>query len=214
MIKKFLYVIFVTSLLVLTIRPAAAKVSLMVLGDSLSAGYGIAEADGWVNEVRRHWQTHYPELEIINASISGETTAGGLNRLPSLIERHRPDWVFIELGGNDGLRGFQLNTMADNIREMIRILQSEGIQVALSEIEIPPNLGPRYTREFRQVFHTLAEEAEIPLVPFFMREIAVRPELMQGDGIHPNLAAQPVIADIMEPKLRALLERVSLEGER
>ncbi len=204
--KKSFIVFLVFCALLFSIRPAAAKVSLLVLGDSLSAGYGIAEADSWVREIYRYWQQNYPELEIINASISGETTQGGLNRLPRLIERHQPDWVFIELGGNDGLRGFNLNSMASNIREMVDMLQQQGVRVALSEIEITPNLGRRYTDMFRQTFHDIAKEKEIPLIPFFMREIAVVPEYMQNDGIHPSLAAQPRIAEIMEPQLRKLLE--------
>lgn len=206
MMKKSLIVFFVFCALLVSIRPAAAKVSLLVLGDSLSAGYGMAEADSWVREIDRYWQENYPEFDIINASISGETTQGGLNRLPQLIERHHPDWVFIELGGNDGLRGFNLNTMANNIREMIRMLQQAGIKVALSEVEITPNLGRRYTEMFRQTFHDIAEEKDIPLIPFFMREIALVPEYMQSDGIHPSLEAQPRIAEIMEPQLRKLME--------
>ena len=203
-----LLVTVVALTLSLSVRAAHANVSLMVLGDSLSAGYGLADADSWVSEISRHWQQQYPELQMINASISGETTAGGLSRLPSLLERHQPSMVFIELGGNDGLRGFNLNTMEANLREMITIIQAHNIAVALSEVEIPPNLGRRYTEMFRQVFHTVANDMDIPLVPFFMRDIALNPELMQADGIHPNLAAQPKIANIMEPQLRALLKDV------
>lgn len=191
----------------LSIRSAHANVSLMVLGDSLSAGYGLSEADSWVSEIARDWQANHPHLSIINASISGETTAGGLNRLESLLDRHQPNMVFIELGGNDGLRGFNLTTMESNLRQMITIIQSRNVQVALSEVEIPPNLGRRYTEMFRQVFHTVAEDKGIPLVPFFMREVALNPDLMQSDGIHPNLAAQPKIAALMEPQLRELLEQ-------
>lgn len=191
------------------VRSDNENVSLLILGDSLSAGYGIAEADGWVAEISRRWQAEYPQLRIINASISGETTSGGLARLESLLDRHQPTMVFIELGGNDGLRGFNLNTMENNLREMITILQSRNVQVALSEVEIPPNLGRRYTNMFREVFPRVADDFDIPLVPFFMREVALNPDYMQNDGIHPNLAAQPVIADLMEPKLRALLKELS-----
>ncbi|WP_241973881.1 arylesterase [Aliidiomarina iranensis] len=190
-----------------SIRAAHANVSLMVLGDSLSAGYGLSQADSWVSEIARDWQANHPHLEIINASISGETTAGGLNRLPDLLERHQPSMVFIELGGNDGLRGFNLTTMENNLREMVALIESRNIKVALSEVEIPPNLGRRYTEMFKQVFHDVAEDMDIPLVPFFMREIAIDESLMQNDGIHPNLAAQPIIATIMEPQLRQLLEK-------
>lgn len=205
MLKKFLYLVAII-LVSFTVRVNAANVSLMVLGDSLAAGYGIAEADTWVAEISRNWRANHPQLTIINASISGETTQGGLSRLEGLLDRHAPDLVFIELGGNDGLRGFNLNTMESNLREMVTILQSRNVQVALSEIEIPPNLGRRYTELFRAVFHRVADDLDIPLIPFFMRPIALNPDYMQTDGIHPNLQAQPVIADIMEPQLRALLE--------
>lgn len=214
MIKKSFNFAFLLILLCF-IRPAAANVSLMILGDSLSAGYGIAVADSWPNEIQRRWQTQYPEFELINASISGETTEGALRRLPALIERHRPDWVFIELGGNDGLRGFNLSTMATNLQRMISLLQAENIRVALSEMEIPPNLGPRYTEQFSQTFHSLAEKNnQLVLIPFFVRNIAVQPHLMQADGIHPNRDAQVQIADIMEPQLRQLLESPRLKGEQ
>ncbi|EGN74377.1 lysophospholipase L1-like esterase [Idiomarina sp. A28L] len=196
-----------------SIRAAHANVSLMVLGDSLSAGYGLSQADSWVSEIARSWQTNHPQLAMVNASISGETTAGGLNRLPDLLERHQPDMVFIELGGNDGLRGFNLTTMEDNLRQMVTIIQSRNVKVALSEVEIPPNLGRRYTDMFKQVFHDVAEDMNIPLVPFFMREIAIDSSLMQNDGIHPNLAAQPIIAEMMEPLLRELLKREVLNQE-
>lgn len=205
MIKKSFNFILLFVLLAY-IRPAAANVSLMILGDSLSAGYGIAVADSWPNIIQHRWQTEQPGLTLINASISGETTEGALRRLPTLIERHQPNWVFIELGGNDGLRGFQLTTMANNLKQIIQLLEQQHIRVALSEIEIPPNLGPRYTQLFNQTYHTLANEHEgVVLIPFFARHIAVQPELMQADGIHPNDKAQPLIADILEPQLRQLM---------
>ncbi|MCO4320151.1 arylesterase [Aliidiomarina quisquiliarum] len=202
--KSFNVALFL--LLLCFIRPAAANVSLLILGDSLSAGYGIAVADSWPSEIQRRWQSTHPEFKLINASISGETTEGALRRLPALIERHQPHWVFIELGGNDGLRGFNLSTMADNLKQIITLLQANNIRVALSEIEIPPNLGPRYTQLFNQTFHNLAANNEhIVLIPFFVRHIAVQPELMQADGIHPNRDAQVQIANLMEPQLRQLL---------
>lgn len=205
MLKKFLNV-FVFVLLVLSIRPAAANVSLLIYGDSLSAGYGMPEADTWVAEIDRQWQENYPDLNIINASISGETTSGGRDRLPDVLDRHFPDLVFIELGGNDGLRGYNLDRLADNLHAMIDAARERHICVALSEVEIPPNMGRRYAERFQQVFHDVAAARDIPLVPFFMRDIATDSSLMQNDGIHPNEAAQPVIAEMMEPKLRALLD--------
>lgn len=205
-IKSFQFVLFIV--LLCCIRPAAANVSLLILGDSLSAGYGIATAESWPSEIQRRWQQSHPNLQLINASISGETTAGALSRLPQLIERHQPDWVFIELGGNDGLRGFSISTMRNNLSQMIQLLEGANIKVAVSEIEIPPSMGPRYTRMFQQSFQQLAEQhPSIVLIPFFMRDIAIQQNYMQADGIHPNTAAQQPIADILEPHLRQLLLR-------
>lgn len=196
-------------ILLLVIRPASANVSLVVLGDSLSAGYGISQADTWVADIERRWQRTHPEFSIINASISGDTTQGGLNRLRDVVARHQPDAVFIELGGNDGLRGFQIDSIQRNLTQMIEYLHGEGIYVALSQIDIPPNMGRRYTSEFSALFGAVAEQHDVPLVPFFMLEIATQPNLMQSDGIHPNLAAQEKIADMMEPKLREILQHVA-----
>lgn len=195
-------------ILMLVIRPASANVSLLVFGDSLSAGYGISQADTWVAEIERRWQRDHPEFSIINASISGDTTRGGLNRLEDVVSQHQPDVVFIELGGNDGLRGFQIDNIRSNLVQMIEFLQQQNIHVALSQIDIPPNMGRRYSTEFSAIFPALADEHEVILVPFFMLDIAINPDFMQSDGIHPNLAAQTVIADIMEPQLRAILEQV------
>lgn len=211
MLNKFLKYSLPFSILVLLmafIRPVSANVSLVVFGDSLSAGYGISQADTWVAEIERRWQRAYPEFRIINASISGDTTQGGLNRLQDVVSQHQPDVVFIELGGNDGLRGFQVDTIRANLSAMIELLQAQGIHVALSQVDIPPNMGRRYTSEFSALFADVAKHYDVTLVPFFMLEIAPDSQLMQTDGIHPNLAAQPLIADIMEPQLRRILQQV------
>lgn len=208
MMKKFLYISLI-AIMFCVVRPAAATVSLVVIGDSLSAGYGISQADTWVERIAQRWQRDFPDYSIINASISGDTTQGGLNRLADVVERHQPDVVFIELGGNDGLRGFSLTTMRNNLSQMIDYLQDNDIYVAISQIDLPPNLGQRYATEFSRVFPELAEQYDIPLIPFFMLDIAIDPALMQNDGIHPNLAAQDVIAEIMEPQLRALLDKIA-----
>ncbi|RUO41278.1 arylesterase [Pseudidiomarina aestuarii] len=197
---KFVFVICVLGL----IRPVFANVSLVVLGDSLSAGYGMSPKESWVGILQRRWQTEYPEITLINASISGDTTQGALNRLPGVVEKHQPTAVFVELGGNDGLRGFTPATIQDNLLQIIDQLQRQNVRVALSQVRIPPNYGQRYSQMFANIFPTVAEEAEIQLVPFFMEQIIVDENLMQNDGIHPNREAQPLIADIMEPKLLEL----------
>ncbi|KFZ31646.1 arylesterase [Pseudidiomarina salinarum] len=194
---------FIVALLV-CIRPVSANVSLVVLGDSLSAGYGMAQSESWVGILQDRWQQQYPEITLINASISGDTTQGALNRLNGVIERHQPDAVFVELGGNDGLRGFTPASIQANLLKIIDQLQQHGATVALSQIRIPPNYGARYSALFANIFPTVAEAKDVPLVPFFMEQIIEDEGLMQNDGIHPNRQAQDQIATIMEPFLLEL----------
>lgn len=206
--KNFLAKWFVIVALFVVIRPVSANVSLVVLGDSLSAGYGMAQSESWVGVLQQRWAEKYPDITLINASISGDTTQGALNRLAGVIERHQPDAVFVELGGNDGLRGFNPTTIADNLEQIITQLQQQDAKVALSQVRIPPNYGPRYNDMFTSLFPQVAESTSVTLVPFFMEQIIVDENLMQGDGIHPNREAQPLIADIMEPHLLELIERL------
>jgi acyl-CoA thioesterase-1 len=204
--KNFLAKLLVIVALFVVIRPVSANVSLVVLGDSLSAGYGMAQSESWVGVLQQRWAEKYPDITLINASISGDTTQGALNRLAGVIERHQPDAVFVELGGNDGLRGFNPATIANNLEQIITQLQQQDAKVALSQVRIPPNYGPRYNDMFSSLFSQVAEKKEVPLIPFFMEQIIVDENLMQGDGIHPNREAQPLIADIMEPHLLQLIE--------
>ncbi|RUO49677.1 arylesterase [Pseudidiomarina donghaiensis] len=205
--KNFLAKLFVIVALFVVIRPVSANVSLVVLGDSLSAGYGMAQSESWVGVLQQRWAEKYPDITLINASISGDTTQGALNRLAGVIERHQPDAVFVELGGNDGLRGFNPATIANNLEQIITQLQQQDAKVALSQVRIPPNYGPRYNDMFSSLFSQVAEKKEVPLIPFFMEQIIVDENLMQGDGIHPNREAQPLIADIMEPHLLKLVQK-------
>lgn len=205
--KNFLAKWFVIVALFVVIRPVSANVSLVVLGDSLSAGYGMAQSESWVGVLQQRWADKYPDITLINASISGDTTQGALNRLAGVIERHQPDAVFVELGGNDGLRGFNPTTIASNLEQIITLLQQQNAQVALSQVRIPPNYGPRYNEMFSALFAEVAEKKEVTLVPFFMEQIIEDESLMQGDGIHPNRKAQPLIADIMEPHLLQLVQK-------
>ena len=196
----------------ISIRSVAANVSLVVLGDSLSAGYGLSQQQTWVAELQNRWQQAYPNIEIINASISGETTRGGLNRLPGIIERHQPDAIFIELGGNDGLRGFDLATVETNLSNMIEQAQAKGIKVALSQVMVPPNYGPRFSKRFQAVFTRVAEKYDVTLVPFFMTELVENPDFVQDDGIHPTAAAQDAIADFLSPYLLELAKNAEASG--
>lgn len=176
--------------------PAHAN-PILILGDSLSASYGMEQDKGWVHLL----QEKMPEVTIINGSVSGETSAGGLRRLPALLESTQAKLVLIELGGNDGLRGFTPKQLKENLTKMITLSKRSGAKVLLSEVMVPPNYGPRYAKMFAQVYQELATEHQITLMPFFMADIAIHPELMQADGIHPNEAAQAKIADFVKPWL-------------
>ncbi|QIR14187.1 arylesterase [Shewanella aestuarii] len=169
--------------------------TILILGDSLSAGYGMEEEQGWVQLLRNE----LPQHDIINGSVSGETTAGGLRRLPDLLNSSQFDLVVIELGGNDGLRGFTPAQLKLNLTKIIELSQQAGAKVLLTEIMVPPNYGPRYSKMFNDVYKQLAKEYNLALIPFFMQEIAPNPELMQRDGIHPNVDAQPKITQWMLP---------------
>jgi acyl-CoA thioesterase-1 len=165
---------------------------LLILGDSLSAAYGLQQQQGWVHllQDRTDWQ-------LINASISGETTAGGMARLPALLQQHQPDAVLIELGGNDGLRGFAVDSVESNLNQIITLVKQHTATPILMQIRIPPNYGPRYGQLFSKIYPTLADKHQIPLWPFFMDEIAVDQNLMLPDGIHPNGEAQPLISEFV-----------------
>ncbi len=203
--KNFLVKLGLILFVVVLIRPVSANVSLVVLGDSLSAGYGMSQKESWVGILQQRWQQTYPSITLVNASISGDTTQGALNRLNGVIKTHQPDAVFVELGGNDGLRGFTPMAIKSNLLQIIERLQEEGIKVAVSQVRIPPNYGRRYSDMFADIFPDVTASTDTLLIPFFMEQIAVKPELMQNDGIHPNREAQDDIADIMEPHLLELL---------
>lgn len=186
--------------LMLMCAPAYAA-TVLILGDSLSAGYGMPENQGWVQLLRNE----LPQHTIVNGSVSGETTAGGLRRLPNLLTSSQPDIVVIELGGNDGLRGFPPNQLKSNLTKIITLAEEQGAKVLLTEIMVPPNYGPRYSKMFTEVYHQLADEYAINLVPFFMQDIAADKSLMQRDGIHPNEQAQDKITQWMLPWITQLI---------
>ncbi|OCW96441.1 arylesterase [Alishewanella sp. HH-ZS] len=180
---------------------SATADKLLIMGDSLSAAYGLQEHEGWPALLAAK-----SPVQLVNASISGETTGGGLARLPALLQQHQPRWVLIELGGNDGLRGFDPQLIANNLQQMIELVKQHNAQPLLMQIRIPPNYGPRYVARFTDIYPQLAAAHQIPLWPFFMDEIAIRPELMMPDGIHPNAQAQPLIRDLMLPLVQQLAE--------
>ncbi|MEM9529560.1 MAG: arylesterase [Pseudomonadota bacterium] len=186
----------------------AAQGAVLVLGDSLSAGYNLSLGAGWVDLLGNRLAAC--GVEVVNASISGETSAGGLSRLPDLLTRHHPSIVVVELGGNDGLRGQPTMKLYENLREIAVKSAAAGAQVVLAGIQIPGNYGARYRRNFAEIYPKLAGELELKLIPFFMDGVALNPELMLSDGIHPNAAGQPrLLANVM-PALAPLLPTCDL----
>lgn len=160
---------------------------------------------GWVYLLNQQLSTDQAGYKIINASISGETTAGGLARFPDILTKQSFDYLVIELGGNDGLRGFPPHVIKNNLLQIISLAKAQNINVRLMEIQIPPNYGPRYNKMFTNVFKEVAQETGVPLMPFFMEKIAIDPNLMQADGIHPNEQAQSKIVDIVKPLLNDIV---------
>lgn len=178
---------------------------LLVFGDSLSAAYRMNEQDGWVALLQQRLRGESIPVQVVNGSVSGETTAGGLARLPAMLDAHQPDIVILELGGNDGLRGLPVTNIRQNLERMIQMSQQAGAEVILAGIQIPPNYGPRYTGPFYAQYQQLANEYDLVLIPFLLEGIAEDPALMQDDGIHPTAQAQPMIVNIVWPVLLDLL---------
>ena len=180
---------------------------MLVLGDSLSAEYGLTRGAGWVPLLKRRIATTGTRAVIVNASISGETTSGGRARLPALLAKHHPDIIVIELGGNDGLRGLSLSATQANMEDMIGMSKKTGARVLMLGMQIPPNYGGDYTRRFAGLYPTLAKQDGVTLVPFFLEGLQTRPELFQADRIHPVAAAQPLLLDNVWPYLSRLLPK-------
>ncbi|WP_306306205.1 arylesterase [Methylomonas koyamae] len=184
---------------------ASAK-SIVVLGDSISAGYGIEVQQGWVALLQKKIAARGFDYTIYNESISGDTTAGGLARLPPILVNHKPDILLLELGANDGLRGLSPEEMEANLAAIIGKSLQAGAKVILLAMKIPPNYGKRYVEMFYDIYPELAQEFKISYVPFLLEDIVLRPELMQQDGIHPNALAQPILADKMWKHLQFQLK--------
>ena len=190
-----------------TMRALAATPTLLVLGDSLSAEYGLKRDSGWVRLLGDRLAQNGAQYSVVNASISGETTSGGRTRLASLLERHRPAIVVIELGANDGLRGLPLAQMRDNLRAMIQASQKSGARVLIVGMRIPPNYGREYSERFAAVYADLARSEKAALVPFFFEGFADKMDFFLADRIHPNESAQQRMLDLVWPQLRPLLAR-------
>ncbi|WP_174706138.1 arylesterase [Pseudomonas sp. PIC25] len=183
----------------------AAADTLLVVGDSISAALGLETSQGWVRKLDERLRERGFEHRVINASVSGDTSAGGLARLPALLAEHRPGLVIIELGGNDGLRGMPPGQLQQNLAAMIERVQATGARAVLLGMRLPPNYGARYTKAFSQVYVDLAEEKQVPLVPFFLEGVGGVEGMMQPDGIHPSVAAQSRLLENVWPTLEPLL---------
>ncbi|BAP45554.1 arylesterase [Pseudomonas sp. 21LCFQ02] len=189
----------------LLLSQGAAAGTVLIVGDSISAAFGLDTRVGWVSLLQKRMQEQGFDSKVVNASISGDTSAGGLARLPALLAEHKPQLVVLELGGNDGLRGQLPAQLQQNLTSMVDQSQKAGAKVLLLGMRIPPNYGPRYTQAFEAAYVDLAREKQLPFVPFFLEGVGGVPALMQADGIHPAAAAQNTLLENVWPTLKPLL---------
>ena len=203
--KNFLRGIITATVLVF--GSAQANQTILVLGDSLSASYGLAQESGWVSLLQQRLQQEKQTYRVVNASISGETTSGGLYRINALLAQHQPKIVILELGANDGLRGLSLASTRNNLESMIQRAKKSGAKILLLGMRIPPNYGATYTEQFHQLYEILAKKYYLQRQPFFLAPIAGQREYFQADGLHPTAAAQQLLLDgvwiILQPMLRS-----------
>jgi acyl-CoA thioesterase-1 len=193
---------------VIALQSAVASArTILVFGDSLSAAYGIPPEQGWVALLTQRLKAQGYGYQIVNASVSGETSSGGRERLPRALQLHQPGIVLLELGGNDGLRGLPLEELRANLAAMVQLAQAAGAQVLLVGMRIPPNYGPRYTDGFARVFPDVASQYHVPLVPFMLQNVALDPQRMQQDGVHPNARGEPPVLETIWPQLSSLLKK-------
>jgi acyl-CoA thioesterase-1 len=185
----------------------ASDRTILVLGDSLSAAYGIRPEQGWVALLTQRLKGQGYGYEVVNASVSGETTSGGLQRLPRALQIHHPGVVVLELGANDGLRGLPIAVTKENLTKMVQLCQAAGARLLLVGIRIPPNYGPRYANEFAGVYPEIAKQFQLPLIPFLLDKVALNPALMQEDGLHPNERGEPQVLQTVWQALEPLLKK-------
>jgi len=204
---KLLFLRGLIAALCLLSLPAWGAQKILVLGDSLSASYGLAQTSGWVSLLQQRLAAEKFSYEVINASISGETTSGGLYRIDALLASHQPRVVILALGANDGLRGLSLQATQSNLETMIRRTKKSRAQVLLIGMRLPPNYGPAYTEKFHRLYEQLALKYQIKRVPFLLAPIAGKREYFQADGLHPTAEAQPLLLDTVWPVLMPMLQR-------
>ena len=199
-------------LLFIALQNAVASApTILVFGDSLSAAHGIRPEEGWVALLTQRLQTQGYGYRVVNASVSGETSSGGLERMPRALQLQQPQIVILELGANDGLRGLPVSTTRDNLTRMLQLAQAAKAKVLLVGIRLPPNYGARFNEQFGRLYPELASQFHVPLVPFLLQGVALNPGLMQEDGLHPAAAGEPLVLDTVWPYLRPLLTKKSLK---
>lgn len=211
MVFRFLLMLAISllgfSFVALPVTAMAENPKILIYGDSLSAAYGIAQQQGWPILLQKKLIAKHYQYNVINASISGETTSGGLSRLAAALDEFKPNIIILELGANDGLRGLPLKEMSQNLSAMITLSKKSKAKVLLVGMRIPPNYGPKYTASFSQTYSQLSQQHKISLVPFMLENIAAKPNLIQEDGLHPNALGQRMILDNIWPKLQLMLKR-------
>ncbi len=180
---------------------------ILAWGDSLCAAYGLAPTDGWVALLQTRLKAQGYDYTVVNGCVSGETTGGGLSRLPTALGQHKPAIVLLELGSNDGLRGTPLKVMQENLGQMITLSRKAGAKVVLLGMLMPPNYGPQYTQGFSDVYKDMARQYSLPLVPFLLKDVAEHRDLLQADGMHPEAKAEPQVLDNVWPTLKPLLKK-------
>jgi len=199
---KFIIVLILTNLSF----KSAANDRILLIGDSLSAGYGLEQAQAWVHLLQNKYSDDNKPITIINTAISGQTTDNALLKIDAWLKTHQPSHVLIELGGNDGIRGFPVKLLQKHLTQLVTKSQQHGAKVALMEIHIPPNLGPRYRQMFTSSYSKVTEQTGAYLMPYFMSDIAVDSSLMLNDNLHPNVKAQPIIRDFMSVEIDKWLQ--------
>ncbi|MBU2022341.1 MAG: arylesterase [Gammaproteobacteria bacterium] len=197
-----------TIVTLLFISSFASASTLLVMGDSLSAAYNLRQQDGWVSLLENQLSQSRPEIQVINASVSGETTQGGLSRFGNLLAIHKPDLIVLELGANDALRGYSLDQTTQNLEKMVEQAQSSGAVVLLIGNQIPQNYGKRYTQMFFNLYKDIASKYNIAYLPFMLENVALNKNLMQNDGLHPNKEGQPIVLQNILPYLQPLLDKI------
>ncbi|ETX11465.1 arylesterase [Marinomonas ushuaiensis DSM 15871] len=192
---------------ILFMSSLASASTLLVMGDSLSAAYNLRQQDGWVSLLENQLSESHPDIKVVNASVSGETTQGGLSRFQALLDSHKPSWVVLELGPNDALRGYPLNQTTINLEKMVEQAQEANAMILLVGNQIPQNYGKRYTEMFFNLYKGIAEKYNLAYLPFMLQDVALNKDLMQNDGLHPNAQGQKVVLQNIQPYLHALLEK-------